>query len=98
MYSRKEILSAAVMAVTGITIAGIWTDNFFIVWLGWGLVFCFLETAGLSSRRKGDTLSEQVWLGTRSKSLGWRIVWLFGTVTLLLWLIFHFITGLALPS
>jgi len=91
--NRKQVLTALVISLTGILLLGIWLDNFFLAWLGWGLIFAAMEFSGLTANAKGDTLSEQVWLGTRSRSRGWKVFWVTGVTFLLVWLIYHFITG-----
>jgi hypothetical protein len=87
------------VAVTLVLLAGLFLarslaqDWFFAAWVSWGLIFGVLEFYGLRDQDKGDTLSEQVWLGTLSKSKVWAIFWRIFVAVLLSWLLVHFLIG-----
>jgi len=60
-------------------------------WVGWLLAFLVIEGLALFNKKKGDTLSENVWrwFGVKSgKSL--RTMGLLGFMT---WLTIHFVSG-----
>jgi hypothetical protein len=66
-------------------------DWFLLAWVAWGLIFGTMEWYALSRKSRGDTLSEQVWLGTQSKSRWWSWFWRVSIVAFLSWLTAHFI-------
>ena len=74
-----------------ITIYAFAAEAFFLAWIGWGLIFGTMEWYALSRKYTGDTLSEQIWLGTRSKTLFWKWFWSATVVIFLSWLIAHFL-------
>jgi hypothetical protein len=93
MSKSKGLLLAAALVSFAVIVWAILIDNFFLMWIGWGLMFAGLEIVSLRDLRKGDTLSEQVWLGTLSKTGAWSIFWRSAIAALLIWLIFHFLLG-----
>lgn len=89
--SVKAVGVTALVVSALVTVFGFATDAFFIAWLGWGLIFGTMEWYTLARKQPGDTLSEQVWLGTQSSSLWWKIFWRAGVFVLLSWLVAHFL-------
>jgi len=61
-------------------------------WVGWILAFIFIEGLALFNKKKGDTLSENVWrwFGVKSSGKSLRTMGLFG---FMLWLTIHFVSG-----
>ncbi len=60
-------------------------DGFTWAWILWGAAFCVIEGAALANRRRGDTLSEHVWLLRSRKAGRW------GLAAFLGWLAYHFL-------
>jgi hypothetical protein len=87
----KRIATTLLIAACLFLIFAFWFEWFFLAWIGWGLIFGTMEWYALSRKYTGDTLSEQIWLGTRSKSLFWRWFWSAFVVILLSWLVAHFL-------
>jgi hypothetical protein len=80
------LVVACIIAVTAFAL-----DAFFLAWVGWGLIFGTMEWYGLRTSNKGDTLSEQVWLGTQSRTRWWRVFWRVSLAVFLSWLTAHFL-------
>lgn len=64
------------------------------LWIGWIVAFLVIEGLALTNKEPGDTLSEHVWKWAAVRGQG-RAVKLrrFILLTLLAWLIVHFLTG-----
>jgi hypothetical protein len=92
--TRKKLEQIAISTVAFlVVIVGILTDSMFVAWVGWGVLFAGLEIRALIDQSKGDTLSEQVWLGTLSKNRFWAVFWKVFVACLLTWLFFHLLLG-----
>jgi hypothetical protein len=89
----KKVSVLILIAACTLTVTAFALDAFFLAWVGWGLIFGTMEWYGLRRSGKLDTLSEQIWLGTRSKTLYWAIFWRVGIVVFLSWLTVHFLIG-----
>lgn len=94
MTSSQRIQASAAAAAFLVVLVGIFMANFFVMWLGWGIMFIGLEAVSLRDLRKDDTLSEQIWKGTFSKSTAWRVFWKSSVGVLLVWLFGHFVLGI----
>ena len=61
-------------------------------WIGWIVLFVVIEGLALTNQQSGDTLSEHVWAALRGQ--GPRVkLRRFLLLTLLAWLIVHFLSG-----
>jgi hypothetical protein len=92
--TKKVTLAVAALISTFVVLLGITIDNFFVMWLGWGIMFLGLEVPALIDRASDDTLSEQVQKGTLSSTTVWNVIWKSLVGTLLIWLFFHLVFGL----
>jgi hypothetical protein len=85
----------AILVISFVTIlVGFWADEFFLAWIGWGMIFVTLEVYTLNRAQKGDTLSEQIWLGTLSKNKAWSGFWVVVLAVFMSWLTTHLLLGL----
>jgi hypothetical protein len=92
--SKKKALAVVASLAFAVVMFGIVTDEFFVMWLGWGLMFAGLEAITVVHDEDGDTLSEQIQFGTLSKNKVWNIIWKSVTGAVLIWLLFHLPFGL----
>jgi hypothetical protein len=91
---NKKIAASAMTLAFVMLMFGFWNNYFLFAWVGWGLIFVTLELYTLSRAQKGDTLSEQVWLGTLSKSRPWSWFWIVSLAAFMSWLTTHLLLGL----
>lgn len=68
---------------------------FTIGWIAWIVYFCILEFLAIKNRKKGDTLSEHVWVwfGVRDKPNLWAWIRRVILILFMVWLSLHFILG-----
>jgi Zn-dependent membrane protease YugP len=92
--TKKKALAVVASLAFIVVMLGILTDEFFVMWLGWGLMFAGLEAITVVHEEDDDTLSEQIQLGTLSKSMFWNIAWKSVVGAVLIWLLFHLPFGL----
>lgn len=66
-----------------------------LLWIGWLLYFVIVEAVALRNSRRGDTLSEHVWMwfGVRKEQTGWSRFRRVVLIGFMVWLSLHFITG-----
>jgi len=92
--SKKKLMAILATLAFAVVMLGIAFENFFVMWLGWGLIFVGLEAVTVVHTEAEDTLSEQVQLGTLSKNRVWSVIWKSLVGTLIVWLFFHLVFGL----
>ncbi len=70
-------------------------DIFTWVWIAWGVYFAIVETLSIMNKRKGDTLSENIWkwFAVTDPKAKLRTLRRAGLLVGMLWLLIHFITG-----
>jgi Zn-dependent membrane protease YugP len=94
MPKKRVALAIAASLAFVVVMLGILTDEFFVMWLGWALMFAGLEAITVVHEEKDDTLSEQIQFGTLSKNKVWNVIWKSVTGAVLIWLLFHLPFGL----
>jgi hypothetical protein len=92
MSKRTAAILMAIFSV--MAIVTFFMEAFFLSWLAWGLIFGTMEWYALRTKVAGDTLSDQVWLGTKSKSFWWKVFWRVSIAVFLSWLMAHFLFGI----